>query len=444
MPLKRFYQAVRSNIRPGRYGRSLSLSLMQSLIETGCLTVAVLVTARLFGPELFGQLGIYLIGVQFVSTLGDGLLASQVKSVSEKSVSGEQAGSRIGWISAVAISSAAAVLSFLLVGLFVLVQPQRLELDSSILLLAGVAAATRVAKTSMESAYRGLHNFGVPLKIAAVIAVIQAAVLVGAAALGYRIAAYLGIMTCFQLVNAGVLAVLYLRRYRVGVGAFQAGERTEVARMFRYSSMLVLRGMVTFCSLRANVLLIAYFSTERDAGNYRLAEQFLNLVMLVFSAMLGPFAPKVSEFCKRSDHARLQDLTSKVQGVLLMLAVPVAALLLLNAPVVSRLFPEYASATAMIAVFSVLPLAFAISYPFAIVLVQGGKAHLAFVITLCAGILNLLLVSILAQSYGGRGAVWGATGVHLMIAIATTTLAALHFNLKVRPDLRFTRTGSPA
>lgn len=436
MPLKRLHGHIRENLRPGRFGRSLSLSLMQSLIETGCLTLAVLVVARLFGPELFGRLGLYLIGVQFVSVLADGLLASQVKSVSEKIPSGLGAAARVGWQGAFSITGAATLLTLLLFLVIAAIRPARLELELPLLLIAAAAAVTRVAKSTMEAACRGLHSFGPPLKVGSTVAVAQAATLIGAAALGYRVAAYLAIMTGFQMINALGLALIFRRRYQPQSSVSGPDGRADLAQMFGYSVPLLLRSLVTFLSLRANVVLIACFSTERDVGNYRLAEQFLNLIMLVVGAMLAPFAPKVAELSGRGEKERLQTLTSRVHGALLVFGLAAALVFFFNAPLVTRLFPEYGEASRMITVLTLLPLSFALSYPLSIVLVQGGKAPVAFWISVGGGLLNLALVALLARTHGGLGAVWGTMTAHLTIGLATIVAVKTLFGLKIRPRLR--------
>jgi O-antigen/teichoic acid export membrane protein len=446
------FQLITQRFRPGGIGRHISWLLLQAAAETGTMTLATLLAARMFGPVSWGQLGILLAGVQLVSTIGDGFFPTIIRFVSEARAKGNPDAPHIGWrcmwisvgtlllISAILAGAALAVFSSQVTALWVG--------------LAMLLAVSRGWRASFDGIYRGMQYFRTPAVAGSVCVAATAGGILYFAAHGYRVSAYLGVMLVGMVANCLWLAVAYHGRYgradarkasaASAMQSDQAGEAVDggsapnldsgdyTARAYlKYSLPLALRGIWTFLFLKINIWMLGAMASEYDAGQFRLTDQFLTIPSLLLSSLLLAVAPRIVAAQVGGKYS-LELLLSRVYGLVLVLTIPLALFFWFNEPIITWLFPDFAPASRMLTYFAPAMVVMGLGFAASIVPVQAGKPGLALGITVVSGIANVLMAYIGFKVGGVYGMAIGTAIVHFLTYALGVVVTHWAFGLRFR------------
>ena len=395
--------------------RHLGMMVVQTVVEAGCLTLAVLPIANIFGPVEWGFLGTLLVAVQLLSMIGDGLYASEVRFISESHDVDSAYSAALGWfLFLITLSIAAGLSALALVGAGLWAETDASQIV--LFVLTAAAGLSRVAKSSIETVFRARRDFDNPA-MAGICSVIPMAItLFVAAALGGRVASYLAILAMFQTANALWLAWVYMSNMsQNGISAVFDGMKHTARGFISYSWPLMARGVVTFGYLKVNLWLIAWLVGTADAGQYRLADQFLTIPALLMSAALASFAPRISVAQKSDDPNQLLRLSARMYGVMILLSIPFAVGAVFNGIILIPLFPKFAIASQILKWFSIVLLGQGVFFGGSILMVQGGFPVITFLFTLVASIANITFIYFGARSSG----LWGTIEAMICVQIVT-------------------------
>lgn len=422
-----YSRRILERFKPGGIGRHISWLLLHSGSEAVTMTLATLLAARWMGPIAWGQLGILLTGAQLVSMVADGFYGTIIKVVSEERAR-ENAGvaqlaSRLVWLT-----------TLILLGLSVLVEaatyvwfPDKLQGGW---VLAGVlVAASRGWRTAYDGAYRGFQEFSLPALAGIVCTSGTAGAIIALTAAGHGVGAYLTVMAAGLIVNCLWLAAAFYFKVRPRVGGQQTRETPwKIEKFIRYSVPLAWRGAVGFLFLKINIWMLAALSTDFDAGQFRLTDQFLTIPALLLSAVLAAIAPRVPAAALEGREA-LERLAGRVNGLMLGLSIPLALFFWFNGPILQRIFPSYVLSSEMLAYFAPSMLVMGIGYSASIFLIQGGQPGAAFLITLVSGVANVAFAWLGFRWGGVKGLALGTGVVHFTSYVVTVLVTNRLFRI---------------
>lgn len=414
---------IRSQLRQfmpaGGMGRQIGWVMIQAGVETGLMTIAVFLTARLFGDVLLGQLGVFLAGVQLITMMGDGLYPGIIRQVSGEHSTNQQRATKMGWILCwtticlgLGVTCVLGIAAIGIGGTFGTI---------SWVLLAAAIAVLRVARTSFESAFRAMGEFKWPC-IAGATSIGAGAVLIVILAIqGYRVSMYLSVQAGALLLNSIILAILFARMLR-RTGAASLTIDEDIRKDFlSYTAPLVTRGVVSFLYLKVNIWLIWMMASDADAGQFRLVDQMLTLPRLVMSAALAAFAPRITP--NITDPIRLGQITGKIQGVMLALSLPCSLLFIASPIVLLPLFPQFEPACRMLQYYApVLPIT-GLAFAASILLTYGGFPKTVLWVSVGASIANVAGVYCGLYWNGVFGAMIAMSIIHGITGLVMISLA---------------------
>jgi len=423
-----FVGNLRRRFGHGGIGRQISWLLSQSAVEAMTMTVAALLTARWFGPVALGQLTILLAGVQLVTHVGDGFFPTILKYVSEAKAQDSSTGEWIGWrFSCIALL----ILIFVAcsIGLISNVMYGS-QLTPALVILAILLATSRGWRACIDGAYRGIQEFRVPALVGMICTSLMAGCIIGLAAVGYRVSMYIAIMAVGTMINCGVLAWVY--RKRLANESFLSRKSDpSIWQFFKYSFPLVLRGLSAFLFLKINLLLLGRAGDLGDAGQFGLTEKFLTIPALLLSSALSAVAPRIAA-AQLGGTLYLEAFLSKVYGLMLLLTLPMALFFWFNKIILTILFPEYGTASDMLAFFAPVMVVMGLGYAASIIPVQGGKPGLAFLISALSGLANMVAAYLGLKLNGVVGLAIGTAAVHFTTYIVWIVVTHRVFHIRFR------------
>lgn len=433
MSTKQITKNLRSNVaerfRPGGIGRHISWLLAHSGIEAATMTVAALVATKWFGPAKFGQLALLLTGVQLIANLGDGLSNTLVKVISDArnkaNVNAAALAWRYIWITLAIIICLSLVMGTFLVAVF------GDSLTVRWIMLAVGLAIARTWRSAFDGVYRGIREFRVPAIAGIVCTMFMSGSIIALTLYGFGVGSYITVMAVGSAVNCFWLLSAFkgVADYKINPGEGQA-RSTE---FFRYCIPLTLRAGLAFLFIKVNVWILGWLETDTQmAGQFRLTDQFLTIPALVLSAVLAAVAPRISEAQAKGIEV-LSGLVVKVYGFMLLLTFPMALALLLNGPIMQWLFPDYMWASRMLVYFAPSMLVMGLGYTASIALIQGGRPGAAFLITLAAGIANVLAAWLGHRAGGVMGLAAGTAAVHFCTYLLNCVAAHKLLGLRLMP-----------
>jgi len=428
---------VLDNLRPGRFGRHLGLSVFQNGVETACRTLTTIILAAILKPDAFGAFAVILAGIGLLQMISEGLWNSLTKFVPEYRMQSEDLGRRAsGWATIASIVVCFAV-GVLLAAAMCMFKPDLWKSNPAHLIWGFWAAVFLAAKTTVESTLRALKNFSMPAKWSAVWAPIQSAALIGAAFAGWHIRELLMILAVTYAANFLFLAGDYYIRYLREVREFWASiPRAQIARILRYSLVLMLKGFVFFFYLRVNIMVVKNYCPGEEAGYWGLADRFLLVPILLMGSFGSVTAPRIAERNSVGDREGIQSLVAKTTGTLMLSMIPFMAIFIWCAPLIRIFFPAYMPAVPVIQIFSLMLFVKAYAQLCSgALLIPGGYAKLATVITLVGSAVNLGILLMLVPRWGMMGAAVGTTLVH--VASGLISIYYAHKLYEIRFSMRF-------
>lgn len=407
--------------------------MMQSGFESGSMMIASLLVARWFGAELFGVLAIMTTGVQLVTNVTDGFPVSIIRFVSARSTeapgqSDDTSRYGLGWqlawfATGVALATAVVIggIGWALSGF---------SADIKLIVLSVLLATMRAGRSMFDALFRAVRSFRAPTVYSIVCTGLMAATIIGFAAYGAEVAAYLLISTIFT----GLITFLLGRNYKKTFSIGQTKRRLdpEVRDAFlKYSYPLLLRGLTAFLFLKVNIWIIGGLASASDAGQFRLAEQFLTISALVFSAIVTAIAPRIAE-AQSAGTEQLSLLCARMYGLMLAIGGGFCLLFSFNGLILPYLFPGFQLASIMLAMFAPAVVFRGMANASSLLLTQGGKPKAAFWLSFLPSVANI------SAAFGGyyfagvMGLVASTAIVHLLTYIISLIIVHRLFKLPFR------------
>ena len=422
---------VRNRLRPGSIVSHILWVMSQSGVESVVMTVASFLVVRWFGPQLWGQMGILLAGVQLITMMSDGFSSGIIRFVSQGRGDEPESNSMVGWQLAWFTSAIMCAVSIALgMGAWAL---SGFSSNFSLIILAIFLATFRTSRAALDSALRGLRTFDISAVAGIICAVLMAGSIIYFTASGYRIAAYLGVMVLFTAANCVWLGIAFKVRFGNVSEAFSIS-RALCREFIVFSFPLVMRGLSGFLAMKVNIWFIGWLATDADAGQFRLADQFLTIPALLFSAILSAIAPRIAK-AQLDGNESFTDLFARMNGLMLVVAIPVAVCFLFNGYVINFLFPGFEMASKMLVAYAPSILIMGLCYSSSIVVVQGGKPKAAFWLSFLPSVANVFFVFVGFYMGGVMGLVIGSAILQFATFIAW--IVVTHKLFKVPFKLKF-------
>jgi len=171
----------------------------------------------------------------------------------------------------------------------------------------------------------------------------------------------------------------------------------------------------------ADVMLVAYFASPADAGNYFVAARIANIFLMVMTGLHTYSLMHSASLFFSNQRAKLQKLLRTLAMVSLAFVLPaVVGIVLAGSPILSLFGARYASAYPILIVLTLASFARSLCGPAPGILLTTGHERLYSWIVTVATATRLVLTAALAYRYGALGAAvgWAIGNVPLSIGLA--------------------------
>ncbi len=248
-----------------------------------------------------------------------------------------------------------------------------------------------------------------------------------------RLSAELAILTYFISGMIGILFLYLKTRNEFDSRVYEASPDYTVRVWLTAAVPMLLVAGMQILNQRIDILMVGSMLGAEDVGIYAVANRGVLLVWLAFFAVNQPLAPVVAKLHEEQNRRSLQNLLVRAARISLLLAVPVAALLILFASTFLGFFgAEFRAGHDPMVIMSVGQV---ITMGFGSVstaLVMTGNERTAAVGIGISVLLNIALNLLLIPIYGMTGAAWA-------LAAGQVTAAAI-MSIFVRRNLRINST----
>jgi O-antigen/teichoic acid export membrane protein len=401
--------------------------------EAGATFVLNVVLARLLGAEGFG---LFALAVAWASLLTvpslvghENLTIRFVATYSRQAASGLLHGFLRHALTLVSLASVTLAGLGLLLNLWLAEGPTaRFAVFAAALAFVPVLALIRVTQAGL----RGLRHVATGYAPELAILPLGMFGLIGAALmLGVPMTPLLAVI--IQLA-AGIIALLVglglLRKY-VPAQVWAAAPETLRSEWMRGAWPLLFIGGTQVVNRQADIIMIGAFVGDAAAGIYAVATRSAGLIGFVLFSVNAALAPLIARVYADRDFAALQRIATRSARAVLLFSLPVTAFFILFGSFFLQLFgPEFAPASAPLAVLSVGQFVNASMGSVALMLTMTGHEHFAARGFGLGAASNLLLNAVLIPPFGIVGAaVATSTSLvvwNVMLAIYVYRLLGLH------------------
>lgn len=413
---------------PQSLGANVIFILLQTVLETGLITLLMLVIMKQFGPELFGRLGVILAGVQLVTMTCDGIFVSLIRTISAKFEISEEEGRKIaGAFCAVTILVGGII--GLLVGGISLIGVVAGYSDYILWVLLGTSVAiSRIGKSAAEATLRSLRDFRTPLLTGGFFAFITAIVGFALVMNGFRVSGYLALISLTQLGNVFVLLICLSQKSGLHPIKLWRDNRSGIYEYFSYSKFLIVRGFIAFLYFQVNVPLVAFMVSAADAGYYRFLNIFMSFSPLILSSLLNGFAPRIIGTVERSKE-ETGKLLGKMYYISLLSTIPFAILFLAAPFWIKVFYADFSPIAAAFVLFIPVTIVQAFGYAASILLTHGGFPKTTFYLAFIPALLNIVATVVGIQLAGLYGGIIGAVIIYIGTNLATCYYAHKNFGI---------------
>lgn len=426
--LNRILEAFRN---PQSLGANVIFILLQTVFETGSITLLMLVVTKKFGPELVGCLGVVMAGVQLVVMMGDGLFISLIRSIATKFEISHVEGKRIvGGLALIAIGTGAII--SLLVGTIGLFVSSELGINSTLWIFLGICVAiTRVGKSCCEAALRAVRDFRTPMIAGSVFTVVAVIIGIVLVSNGFKVSAYLTLMSLSQFFN--ILYLLY-RISRFSPVFFSGVDKMLIWDFFDYSKILAFRGFVSFFYFQVNVILIALLSSPTEAGYYRFFSMFLTFSPLILSSILNGFAPRIVGTVEKGGH-EISVLLGKMYGYCLLSTIPFVIIFAAAPFLIEIFFSDFVIISPAFLIFIPVTIVQVFGYAGTLTMSHGGYSKVSFYLSLFPALFNVLAI-LIAFAFGDfHDSIWVMAIIYCLTNVISCYLTHHYFKAKFRITL---------
>ena len=382
-------------------------------LATIILAVASIVTARLLGPELYGQYTLTLVTPQLLFLFTDlGVSQGITKFIAGFRSSGEEAqikkivkyGLLLRTLTGIAIFA----VNYLLADQLATVFLQRPELAPYIR-IASLSVLFQALYTTGSAAFVGLDKTEYEAFTANIAALTKAITSITLVLLGFGVAgAVIGHVASFLGASITALSILFiltqsLRNVDKKTPAMLATFHT----LIRYGAplyiSLILIGIVP---LYQNIVL-AMFTTDANIGNYKAAANFIALMAVISVPIATILLPSFSKL-HHATPEKIRTFFQVVNKYTALIITPLAVLIIIFAnEIVTIIYGEtYQLAPTFLVVYCTLYFLVGFGYLTLASFYSGlGQTRTTLKISLITFIVLLVLSPLLARSYGVIGAI---------------------------------------
>ncbi len=407
---------ARSVARARRLRAAVASSALSKVSSLAYLVLAVPLILASVGPDGYSQFAVVLAAFGWLDPLFIGLGSAVTERISSDSQRPISAQTR--WTFMTALSAAGILLVLFLLGgaLFVLTRPSR-EPDQSALVLAGVLTGLIVTGGVFDSGLLGLQrsyltnllSFGSSL--VAIAATVAAALL--APTVGAMVVATLGPVVLAKAVSG-------LALYRVEPGLWGA---RDIA--WRATPRIAGRGLVfaaisfsSFLSLDAGLLVVAGRLGTTQVPAAALVIRTLPLILSIVGMITVPLWPAIAEAAETGDLRWIARAGGRVSALVLAYAVAAALLVIVAGQTVVGLWTGHRlvmSSDILVATAGLI-IMISLENVAQTVLFGLGRAGTLAVVLVSRSILSIVLVYLLAGSFGQQAALLGPIVSGLLIS----------------------------
>jgi PST family polysaccharide transporter len=219
-------------------------------------------------------------------------------------------------------------------------------------------------------------------------------------------------------VLAGLAAAFLVRRVGL-IGNFHRPSFGEQLRALREGwHLFVSQASISFYSV-TNTVLLGFVSTERQVGLFTAADRVKQMSLLPIDSVANAFYPRISRMIAENDPGTsrmLRNLAVIGCGGMTL----VSAVLFFGAPLIVRLLmgPEFGDAVLPLRILSVLPILVAMNTIIGrLILLPLGRDRSFSRIIFAGGLLNLMLLAILAPRFGAAGVACSLVATELFVTL---------------------------
>lgn len=395
-----------------------SFQLVGRLVSAGLYFVVILLLARAFSSELFGE---YIKVVTFLTgifVLVDfGLNPIYLHMVSEKKVS--------GYIPLVVFRVLWSLSLYLLLSLLLLtgVYFKFFSYDSYFLIgifVGGWSLVFGALTTSTIAVFQNHKKwhfvaisqiFGTLITLIGVWASVRFA--------NHQAWMYIGSIVSYQVGSAVTAFFSCVFFWRLGGFSSDWREGLSIVKLLVQRSLpLGLMMVVNGLYLRNGVLALSLTRSSAEVGEYGLAYKFFEITLILPAFLMNSYYP---DLLAKKSNFRSADLT-KILITLAKLSFVVSATMWFGAPFLVFIKPDFAQSVSLMRTFSVMVPLFFLTAPLTWVYILKQKQKKLLYIYTVALVFNLLITRILVSAYGSLGAIWAIGASEILVLLGGTML----------------------
>ena len=231
---------------------------------------------------------------------------------------------------------------------------------------------------------------------------------VGLMALGYdRVEFYMGIRAAVFGLFLLLFLILIWKLYPLRISTSVIGKTFRPALPFAYSDLL------SWASLRADVLIVSFFLTQNDVGHYATAVGVLNALFFVPASLFSVTLPWLGQLTKEN---RTKALIFAKKYIFLsgLLGIVTAGLVWLVSPLLTIVLGEnFATSAALFRYLGIILVFKSLSFAFVAILIANGLQARRLLVQFMVVTLNIVLNLLVVRQFG----VWGIGSIYIFTEI---------------------------
>lgn len=410
--------------------------------STVILAIGSIIIARLLGPSNYGLFSLTMFVPFLLNDLVDiGISSALVKIPAKLIAEGDSDGARrilkLGVLLKLATGAAGFFVCYVgadLISTFILNRPEL----SSFLRIASAVIVFQAVFDATASSFLGLDRMQYSASLQVLQSIMKSVLGPGLVLLGFGVSgAVTGTVISVAVAGAVGAAILFSRYARsVSIGTGQCLVR-EVHLVLEYCAPLYLAGIVGMFSSRYQNIVLAYFATNMEIGNFNAASNLATVISILtypITMALFPMFSKMDPLNQKRDIMRAFELASKYSS-LLVLPATVAVMSLSTDLVYATYGRQYSLAPHYLTLLSSLYILTAVGYLVVANFLQGvGDTSTVFKMSVVYFAIYLPLGPVLASFWSVAGLV-----VASVLSAAATILYAVRkasFKFDVHVDLK--------
>ena len=383
-------------------------------IATVVLAVASILIARFLGPELYGQYALALVVPQLLFWFTDlGINQGVTKFTATLQSNGEL--NRIAGIIKHGLIMRA-VMGFVIFAVdFVFAGP----IASALLLrpelafyiqIASISILFQVVFATINSAFVGLDKTEYQAIVTSVQATAKTLISIALILAGFGITgAIIGHTVSFIIAAVATVPLIWMVMRRMSTAGESASLKTDLKNLFHYGTPLYVSVLLAgFLPLFMNVVL-AFFTTDSDIGNYKAAINFATLLTTLAIPITTVLLPAFSKLINKTNY-EIGVFFKVAVKYTAMLVIPVAFLIIIFSKEIVQIIygSTYQLASIFLSMYLLLYLLVGIGYLTLPSLYNGlGETKTTLKMNLITFLILVILSAPMTETYGVQGLIVG-------------------------------------